>query len=398
MKVENMIVHKGQMTSKERIHAAARGLPVDRVPVMYWLNPHEVCRMMVEMQPGRNLYWNWLAHFLWGKFSRGGRFNAPNLWRALPFLLSDYGNGEYALELGADIAIISHLATNSNVGHMYWRDHQLKVLDMFGIYRSLGTGIYWDVEIPAIKTVEELKEYRFPDFTDDKHYAGIKKMRKAYPGACIAVEALSVQDMPSTQMLGMAPFMMALYDNPVELKHFMLRLRDWSIDMIRRGVKAGVDTVMICDDYGYTGRTLISMDMWKEFTYPHLKRIIEAIHDAGALAMLHSCGFQTPFLDYYVEAELDILQAFQPKAGNDFQSAYEKYGDRLAFATGIDIQMGEQMTPQEMRESILRGYQIGKLHKRHILATTHMLQYTMPAENLRAMFETVREIQAGLHD
>ncbi|MDD5398310.1 MAG: hypothetical protein PHU70_04430, partial [Dehalococcoidia bacterium] len=104
------------------------------------------------------------------------------------------------------------------------------------------------------------------------------------------------------------------------------------------------------------------------------------------------------FLDYYVEAELDILQAFQPKAGNDFQSAYEKYGDRLAFATGIDIQIGEQMTPQEMRESILRGYQIGKLHKRHILATTHMLQYTMPAENLRAMFETVREIQAGLHD
>ncbi|MBN1691473.1 MAG: hypothetical protein JW901_10665 [Dehalococcoidia bacterium] len=59
--------------------------------------------------------------------------------------------------------------------------------------------------------------------------------------------------------------------------------------------------------------------------------------------------------------------------------------------------MGEQMSPQEMRESILRSYQIGKLHRRHMLATTHMLQYIMPAENLRALFETVREIQAGLH-
>jgi len=98
-----------------------------------------------------------------------------------------------------------------------------------------------------------------------------------------------------------------------------------------------------------------------------------------------------------VQAELYVLQAFQPKSGNDFPPAYEKHGDRLAFATGIDIQMGEQMSPQEMRESILRSYQIGKLHRRHILATTHMMQYIMPAENLRALFETVREIQAGLN-
>jgi len=29
---------------------------------------------------------------------------------------------------------------------------------------------------------------------------------------------------------------------------------------------------------------------------------------------------------------------------------------------------------------------------------THMLQYTMPSENIKALFETVREIQAGEHD
>ncbi len=29
---------------------------------------------------------------------------------------------------------------------------------------------------------------------------------------------------------------------------------------------------------------------------------------------------------------------------------------------------------------------------------SHMLQYTMPTENVRAMFETLREIQAGVHD
>jgi hypothetical protein len=56
------------------------------------------------------------------------------------------------------------------------------------------------------------------------------------------------------------------------------------------------------------------------------------------------------------------------------------------------------MTPEELREDILRAYRIGGRKGRHILGFTHMLQYTMPAENLWAILGTVREIQQGLHD
>jgi hypothetical protein len=92
------------------------------------------------------------------------------------------------------------------------------------------------------------------------------------------------------------------------------------------------------------------------------------------------------------------LQSFQPKASNDFRAAYVQYGDRLAFATGIDTQRGETMTPQELRREILENYAIGKTHGRHILGTTHVMQYSMPMENLQAILGTVQEIQAGLHD
>jgi uroporphyrinogen-III decarboxylase len=196
----------------------------------------------------------------------------------------------------------------------------------------------------------------------------------------------------------MSQFMMALYDAPDDIKAFQRRFADWMIGIARRSVKAGADIVFIYDDYGYTNRPLISMEMWKEFTYPHLCRQIEAVHDAGALAMLHSCGYQMPFLDYYVEAGLDILQTFQPKAGNDFKAAYEKYGGRLTFNTGIDIQLGEMMTPAEVRDSILDSYRIGGMNGRHILGMTHMLQYTMPDANIRAVLDTVRGIQAGEFD
>jgi len=138
--------------------------------------------------------------------------------------------------------------------------------------------------------------------------------------------------------------------------------------------------------------------MWKEFTYLHLKKHIEAVHDAGALAMLYSCGYQMPFLEHYVEAELDILQSFQPKAGNDFQAAHEKFGDRPTSCTGVDVQRGGRMTPEELRDDIPRACRIGNRNGRHILGYTYMLQYTMPAGNLEAILRTVREIQEGLHD
>lgn len=388
-------VPAGRMSPRERVRAAAKGQPVDRVPVMYYLNPHAACRLIAEFQPAGDRLVNFAARYLWDRFSRTGGLEAPEIWRLLPHLLNEYGTGPYSLELGADIAL-EPVGAGGNVKRLYWEQGRARVLDAYNSVRRLG-GIYMDVVKPAIADIAALKDYRFPDYTDDKHYAAIRKTRQSYPDACIMFDDFGVQDFFSTQIWSMTPFMMALYDHPAEVKDYLWRFGDWSIDVARRGIKAGADMVFIYDDYGYTGRPFISMEMWKEFTFPHLKRIIEAIHDAGGLAMLHSCGLQAPFLDYYVGAGLDILQAFQPKAGNDFQASYDKYGDRLAFATGIDVQMGEQMTAQKMRQSILDSYRIGKKRGRHILGMTHMLQYTMPAENIKAIFDAVREIQAGEH-
>ena len=44
------------------------------------------------------------------------------------------------------------------------------------------------------------------------------------------------------------------------------------------------------------------------------------------------------------------------------------------------------------------AYRIGGRNGRHIVGYTHMLQYTMPAENVEVLLQTVREIQEGLHD
>ena len=95
------------MTSRERVLAAIGGRPVDRVPVMYWLNPHTTCRLMAEQQPGHSRAASLLARVLWKRFAQGGELDAGAWTRAAPFLLEEYGNGQYVLDLGADVAILS---------------------------------------------------------------------------------------------------------------------------------------------------------------------------------------------------------------------------------------------------------------------------------------------------
>ena len=70
---------RGGMTPKERIHAAARGLPADRVPVFYWIEAHTGCKLMAEYKPSRHWNRNLLAKFLWGRLKKGGYMQAAEI-------------------------------------------------------------------------------------------------------------------------------------------------------------------------------------------------------------------------------------------------------------------------------------------------------------------------------
>jgi hypothetical protein len=387
---------KSEMTSRERVRATVAGLPVDRVPVMTWLNPHTGCRLIAEFKPATDPNQDALCRSLWENFSQKKGDLPEDVRTFLPHLWTQYLNREYALDLGSDL--VSLAIPIENLGERISADGEpLRIRDVFGSVRGMAS-VYLEVMEPAVNSIQDLVDLPLPDVSSDRPFAEVRRFRADHPDACLYGESFGVQDLPSTQIWEMSQFMLALYDYPEEVKRFQSRFNDYMISLSRRQVEAGADVILIYDDYGTTGAPLTSVEMWKEFSYPHLRKHIEAIHDAGALAMLHSCGYQVPFLDYYLEAELDILQSFQPKAGNDFQSAYEKFGHRLTFSTGIDVQRGESMSPNELREDILGAYRIGGRNGRHILGYTHMMQYTMPAENVEVILGTVREIQEGLHD
>ncbi len=387
------------MTSKERIHATVHGQDVDRVPVYIWLNAHTGAKLMAEYHPAKRKHWNLVSRFLWNRFRKGGLANAPELWRFLPLTIDvhmlNWANA-YAYELGSDMALASY-GSPWRYANFFLKKGNIYIKDLYGVTRTLGKGIYPDAVGPAITSIEDTKTYRFPDYRKDSLYSIFRKYRRDYPDKSIAAEIWGSQDFTATSLFGMERFMIYLVDYPDEMKAFMKRWADFHIEVAVRCIRAGADVLFILDDYGYDHRPLISPAMWKEFTLPQLKRIVEAGRNEGALVALHSCGYQMPFLEYYADAGIQLLHSFQPKAGNDFEKAHAEFGDRLTFINGIDIQQGEQMTPDQLKEDILRYYKTGGQNGGHVLGTTHEIQYTMPFENIIMILDTVREIQEGVY-
>lgn len=68
-------------------------------------------------------------------------------------------------------------------------------------------------------------------------------------------------------------------------------------------IKAGADVIGIGDACA----SLISQEMYREFALPYEQRIIQAIHDQGAVAKLHICGNITHLLDAIAETGADIV-------------------------------------------------------------------------------------------
>jgi len=222
-----------RMTSRERVRATVRGLPVDRIPVMTWLNPHAACRMMAEFHPATDEIRNAACRSLWEDFAKKQGSLPEDVRAFMPILYTGFANREYALDIGSDLAALG--IPIEDIGEKISRDGEaLRIRDAFGSVRGMA-GIYLEVLAPAVRSIGDLVDLPLPDVSAEKPYGEIRKFRAEHPEACLYGESFGVQDLPSTQIWEMSQFMLALYDYPDEVKRFQRRFNERMIAWWRRG-------------------------------------------------------------------------------------------------------------------------------------------------------------------
>ena len=121
------------------------------------------------------------------------------------------------------------------------------------------------------------------------------------------------------------------------------------------------------DDWGYKSQTMLSPTDMRRFVFPWHKASVAAAHDAGKVAILHSCGYRQEVLDDICDdIQYDGVHSYEDTI-QPVESAYDQYGDRVAIIGGIDVDFMVRRSPEEIYERAQamltktggRGYALG---------------------------------------
>lgn len=112
----------------------------------------------------------------------------------------------------------------------------------------------------------------------------------------------------AADLRGVTTFLMDLMDDPEFCDLLMGRCSEVGAEFALAQLKAGADTIGIGDAIV----SQVSPDTYRRLIYPHQKRLVNRIHEAGGLVRLHICGDVTHLLPMIKELGVDILDLDWP--------------------------------------------------------------------------------------
>ena len=192
---------------------------------------------------------------------------------------------------------------------------------------------------------------------------------------------------------GMENLMMDFIENPDFVHELLDGIADFNIAAIRDACQYDVDEVHFGDDWGQQEGLIMGQEIWHEFIYPPLKRMFDAVSDAGKHISIHSCGDVDELFDDLVGIGLRCFNPFQPEV-MDVDAIMKKYKGRLCFHGGLSTQRtlpngSADDVVAEMNHLLELGADGG-----YVFAPAHAVQGDVPIENMVAFIEGVRK-QSG---
>ena len=150
---------------------------------------------------------------------------------------------------------------------------------------------------------------------------------------------------------GMENALTDFYFYPDEVHRLYQKLADFYIRILERAKeKYNVDGIFTSDDIGTQNAPFFSLDIFRTFFKPYYKQVIDKAHELGMHFWLHTCGNVELFMEDFIEIGLDVIHPIQ-KHTMDEKKIAEKYGGRICFLSGFDVQhLIPFGTPEEVRK------------------------------------------------
>ena len=183
--------------------------------------------------------------------------------------------------------------------------------------------------------------------------------------------------------LSFVAFILGISQGEGEVLELIQTKKKKALQLIRRGLDAGIDGFIIGDDLAYNQGPFLSPKDLRKWIFPGLQELAEAIKMGNGVALLHSCGNLTRIMDLILSSGFDGLHGLAPSAGNDPIAIRQLTHGRLALMGIFEVDSLKPGQLEAMKEEILEPLAAGG---GYILGSAEGLSVNTPLDSFKALY------------
>lgn len=340
------------MNSKERVHAALRREPVDRVPIWMWFHPETIQRLSIELE--------------------------------IP-------PAKVAEALGDDIrqAWVGNNYAMEGIVHPHEGDSHL---DNWGI-RWVKVGPFNQIASSplALADDEQIRHYRYPYAETDRLLRNMQPVMANKETHFVGCDISPCLFEMVCRVRGMEAILVDLAEGPDRARILLQQAGDFSLHLARRTCdQLAIDWLWTGDDVGGQQSMIMSPAKWREMIKPLLAKIFAVGKAHGLWVAYHSCGSIGPIIPDLIEIGLDVLNPIQCNCpGMEPIQLKKEFGNQLSFFGGIDTQdlLPNGNAAQVFRETANLIQVMTSDGGGYILGASHAVPPETPLENIFAVYQ-----------
>ena len=203
----------------------------------------------------------------------------------------------------------------------------------------------------VIKGWEDFDKYPWPD-TKHGDYSRLEKIAPLLPGKMKLMASAPGGLLEIViSIVGYDNLCLLIYDDPGLVKAIFDRIGGILVDYYEECAKYDtVGLLMVNDDWGFNTQTMLSVADMRKYVFPWHKKMVEAAHKNGKLAVLHSCGYMVDIMEDIIEdMKYDGRHSYEDNIV-PVEEAYRRWGGRIAILGGIDVDFLSRRSEEEIRQ------------------------------------------------
>ncbi len=174
-----------------------------------------------------------------------------------------------------------------------------------------------------------------------------------------------------------------------EQPEWIARVLDYCVQVQRRYMLALKEAGAHGTSMGEMGVDIIGPRLYRQFAYPHDRRVIEGIGSPDYPIALHICGDATRILNDMIATGAQILELDYK---TDKQTAKEALRGKTTFLGPVNPELiWAAASPAEVRDAAREAIEVLAPGGEFILGPGCALGHTTPADNIHALVETAWE-------